>query len=50
MMRLTLLENKLDLAANQEEKYTLVIGVAKGEIRFDQIRVWIEQNSIQLSQ
>lgn len=42
LMRLFLLENGLDIIASQGEKYDLVISVSKGEVRFDEIKSWIE--------
>lgn len=44
LMRLMLLENELDIAADQEEKYNLVIFVSTGEYRFEEIKSWIETN------
>jgi len=44
LMRLILLENGLDIVASQEEKYDLVISASKGEIRFDDIKEWIQSN------
>ena len=43
LMRLILLENKLDITASQEEKYNLVIAVSTGEYRFDDIKNWIQK-------
>jgi death-on-curing protein len=41
LMRLILLDNGLDLVANQEDKYKMVISASTGEIRFDDIKNWI---------
>ena len=41
LMRLILLDNGLDLVANQEDKYKMVISASTGEIRFDDIKKWI---------
>jgi death on curing protein len=41
--RLLLLSYGLDINATQEEKYNLVISVAKGEIKFDEIKNWLSQ-------
>lgn len=46
LMRLILLENELDISASEDEKYKLVIGASKGEIRFDGIKLWIESHVI----
>ena len=45
LMRLLLLEHKLDLATVEETKYDLVITAAKGELSFEQIKSWIKTNS-----
>ena len=45
LMRLILLENKLDIVASQSEKYDLVISVSKGESRFDEIVVWLKEKT-----
>ncbi len=44
LMRLTLLENQLDIGASQEEKYDMVIKVTTGEYRIDEIKTWIENH------
>src|ERR1700760_1587846 len=41
LMRLTLLENNLDIVASQEEKYEMTIAASKGEIGFDEIKQWL---------
>ena len=41
LMRLILRENKLDIYADQTEKYEFVLRAAKGEIKFDSIRDWL---------
>ena len=41
LMRLILRENKLDIYADQAEKYEFVLSAAKGEIKFDSIRHWL---------
>jgi len=41
LMRLILLENNLDIHAEQDERYEFVISAAKGEIKFDKIREWL---------
>jgi death-on-curing protein len=42
MMRLVLLDNGLDIAASHDEKYKMVISASKGDIRFDEIKSWIQ--------
>ncbi|MBK0382233.1 type II toxin-antitoxin system death-on-curing family toxin [Pedobacter sp. SD-b] len=41
LMRLILLENGLDIAADKNEKYEMVISASTGNIRFDEILEWI---------
>ncbi|WP_276371077.1 type II toxin-antitoxin system death-on-curing family toxin [Chryseolinea sp. H1M3-3] len=41
LMRLILLENGIDIYANENEKYEFVISSAKGEMKFNQIREWL---------
>lgn len=43
-MRLVLKENKIDISVGQNEKYDFVIKAAKGELKFDNIKEWIERN------
>ncbi len=45
MMRLMLLEGKLDINASQEEKYKFVLSASTGEFRFAEIKNWITDNS-----
>ena len=47
LMRLILLKGKLDIVADENEKYNFVIGAAKGELKFDRIREWIILHSQQ---
>jgi death-on-curing protein len=44
LMRLILLENSEDIVASQEDKYDFVIAASKGEIRFDEIKSWIQSH------
>jgi len=41
LLRVILLQYKLDLKADQDEKYRFVIEVAKGKLSFEQIKLWI---------
>ncbi|MCE2734803.1 MAG: type II toxin-antitoxin system death-on-curing family toxin [Chryseotalea sp.] len=45
LMRLFLKNNQFDIYANEEEKYQFVIQAASGELKFDQIKSWIEKNT-----
>lgn len=41
-MRLILIENGFDIIENQEEKYKMVISASNGDIRFEEIKNWIQ--------
>ncbi|MBU1368498.1 MAG: type II toxin-antitoxin system death-on-curing family toxin [Bacteroidetes bacterium] len=43
LARLVLLKSGLDIKANQEDKYEMVMAVSKGEWKFEQIRVWMTE-------
>jgi death-on-curing protein len=43
LMRMILLEAGLDINASQEEKYDLVMGVAKGDFNHSRIAQWISE-------
>jgi death-on-curing protein len=42
LLRLTLLEYDTDIIATQNEKYEMTIAASQGELRFDDIKLWIE--------
>lgn len=42
LMRLILLEAGLDINASQDDKYHMVIAASTGELRFEQIKHWIQ--------
>ena len=42
LMRLILLDNGLDVVADQEDKYKMIISASTGDIRFDDIKKWIQ--------
>ncbi len=42
LMRLILIENGFDIIENQEEKYKMVISASNGDIRFEEIKNWIQ--------
>jgi death-on-curing protein len=44
LMRLTLMNAEMDIEATQDEKYHLVIQVAEGKLKKDQIKEWIENH------
>lgn len=43
VMRLILKENNLDINGGQHEKYDFVVSAAKGDLRFEGIRSWLEK-------
>ncbi|WP_439489664.1 type II toxin-antitoxin system death-on-curing family toxin [Algoriphagus sp.] len=43
LARLVLMEQKLDIYADQDEKYKFVIAISTGELSFDQIKEWLGQ-------
>ncbi len=36
--------DQLDIVASQNEKYTFVIGANNGELRFDEIKIWLTKH------
>ncbi len=46
MMKLLLMEAGFDLIATQDEKYEMVIAASKGEIRFEEIKHWLNSKMI----
>jgi len=44
LMRLTLLDNNLDLQVDQNERYDFILKAAKGEIKFEQIKEWLRKH------
>jgi death-on-curing protein len=45
-MRLILIENGFELIADQEEKYKMVISASSGNIRFEEIKNWIQNRIV----
>ncbi|MCQ6958018.1 type II toxin-antitoxin system death-on-curing family toxin [Mucilaginibacter aquariorum] len=45
LMEILLRVGSLHLTASKEEKYVMVINASTGEMRFDDIKAWLEQNS-----
>lgn len=45
LMRLILMQNKMDIKATQSEKYEFVVEVAKGEKKFDTIKTWLTEKA-----
>ena len=48
-MRLLLLKEGCTIDATEEEKYSFVIGIASGELKTEQIRLWLQEHVIQKS-
>lgn len=44
LMRLTLKNYSIDIHSEQNDKYEFVIKAASGQVKFDQIRIWIKNN------
>ena len=45
LMRIFLMSNGLDISASQEEKYNLVINIASGKTRFEEIVEWLTDHT-----
>ncbi len=45
LARLILLENNLDIIANQEEKYEFIISISRGEMKYESILTWFGKNT-----
>jgi len=46
LMRLILLEYDFDILATQNEKYEMTIAASKGDIRIDEIKLWINNKLV----
>lgn len=44
LMKLVLMESGSDFEAEQDEKYRMVIASSKGEMRFEEIKNWIQDH------
>ena len=49
LMRLLLLQNKLDIVASQEEKYSFVMDIASGYSNFEKIVKWLANHTVKTS-
>jgi death-on-curing protein len=47
LMRIVLLEGGFDLNADQDDKYQMVIAASTGEIRFEEIKHWIQTRIVE---
>lgn len=43
LMRLLLMENQIDIMAEEDEKYAFVIQISEGKLNIDQIKDWINR-------
>jgi prophage maintenance system killer protein len=50
LLRLMLLEYNLDILSFDDERYDMTIDASTGTIRFDEIKLWIEQRLIEVDQ
>ncbi len=50
LMRLTLLESNYDISASQSEKYEMTIAASKGDLKIEEIKLWIRKKLIQVAQ
>lgn len=46
LLRLTLLDEDIDVDATQEEKYDMAISASMGSIHFDEIKDWLQSNLV----
>ncbi len=46
LMRLVLIENGMDIRTSEEEKFEFILNVAKGNMKYEQIRNWIQTKLI----
>lgn len=49
MLRIVLTDFYLDIMAFEEEKYQMTIAASAGQIRFDEIKQWIEDHLISIN-
>jgi death on curing protein len=40
-----LIQNEIDILATQEEKYQFVIDIASGNIKFEEIVIWLNNHT-----
>lgn len=44
-MRLLLMDFGLDISSTEDEKYSFVIDIAKGDLKFDKIADWLKDKT-----
>lgn len=47
LLRRYLIQNSLDINATEEQKFDLVIAIASGQIKFDDIVSWLKKYTVQ---
>ncbi len=47
LARLCLMKERVDILADQNQKYAFVIDISTGKIGFEQIKEWLERHTIQ---
>ncbi|MDB5153306.1 MAG: hypothetical protein JWR54_2057 [Mucilaginibacter sp.] len=50
LIRLTLLDNNVDITSSQSEKYEVIISASKSIMRFDEIKQWLSERINQINQ
>lgn len=48
LMRLLLMEHKLDIKASEQEKYDFVLDIASGRSKYDHILKWLNDHTLKL--
>lgn len=49
LLRRLLIQNKLDIHASEDEKYSFIISIASGLSKFDEILNWLKENTIPIN-
>jgi death-on-curing protein len=49
LMRLTLMDFYFDVMASDDEKYKMTISASTGEIRLDEIKLWIDEHLVPIN-
>jgi death-on-curing protein len=49
LMKAILNEDGLDVMASDDEKYKMTIAASSGKIRFDEIKLWIEEHLVKIN-
>lgn len=49
LMRLFLIQNRIDIIASQDNKYEFIIDIASGTLKFEGIVSWLTNNTAKLN-